>query len=68
MSTHQIVRLGTRPGMPLLPVLRGVVATLRRAGAARRARRHLQGLDDRILRDIGISRWEIGSAVHHDRR
>lgn len=33
----------------------------------RRARRELAGLDDRILKDIGVTRCEIGRIVHYGR-
>jgi len=48
---------GPRP----LPVLVRLGAGLLKAYAARRAARRLQELDDHILRDIGVSRWEIGA-------
>ena len=34
---------------------------------ARRATRHLKGLDDRMLRDIGVSRAEINRMVYGPR-
>ena len=39
----------------------------RAEGAARRAMRELESLDDRTLRDIGISRDQIWHAVRHGR-
>lgn len=55
--------------MLLSPALRGAaaVAAIWRAGAKRRARRRaireLGALDDRTLRDIGLTRSEISAAV-----
>ena len=33
----------------------------------RRATRELESLDDRMLRDIGIARWEINRIVRYGR-
>lgn len=42
-----------------LTVVHAIIARMRKAAAARALRRQLQGLDDAILRDIGISEDEI---------
>ncbi len=43
--------------------LRHMLRTFRNWRAARQAERELYALDDRTLKDIGLSRWEIRSAV-----
>ena len=45
---------------------RSVAAVFERLDAAARARRdiqHLEAFDDRLLRDVGVSRTSIGRAV-----
>lgn len=67
---QQIIQLGSHPAMTLLrtavaafvDTLRG--HTVRRALrhlAARRTEQVLAGLDERALRDLGLSRSEVGS-------
>lgn len=51
-----------------LPALRQMVRVLRNGRAARRAERELHALDDRTLKDIGLTRWEIHSAVRERQR
>ncbi|MEZ5816851.1 MAG: DUF1127 domain-containing protein [Hyphomicrobiaceae bacterium] len=41
----------------------GLAETFREARAAKKARSELMALDDRMLRDIGLDRSEIASAV-----
>ena len=67
MSSHDVIRARARPVPQLLFALRGLADGFVRLRAARRASRHLQGMDDRILRDIGVSRWEIGAGPHDPR-
>jgi uncharacterized protein YjiS (DUF1127 family) len=61
-----------RPGAALLRLAtpgaqRGVMGRLRLAWRQRQARHELEGLDDRMLRDIGVSRGEIGHVVRFGR-
>jgi len=49
-------------------MLRGVLANVRKWRRTRRAERELLSLDDRLLKDIGLCRAEIPSAVRGDRR
>jgi uncharacterized protein HemY len=44
-----------------------MVRAIRKAAESARARRHLQELPDHMLRDIGIGRSEIESAVRFGR-
>ena len=46
-----------------LPALRQAVRAFRKWRAVRRAERELHALDDRTLKDMGIARSEIPSAV-----
>ncbi len=46
-----------------LPALRHMARAFREWRAVRRAERELHALDDRVLKDIGIARSEIHSAV-----
>ena len=45
-----------------------VAARLWREIQLRRATRKLEGLDERMLTDLGISRADIGTVVRHGRR
>jgi uncharacterized protein YjiS (DUF1127 family) len=67
MSSHDVIRAQARQVPQLLFALRGLADGFVRFRAARRASRHLQGMDDRILRDIGVSRWELGARLRDDR-
>jgi uncharacterized protein YjiS (DUF1127 family) len=58
--------LGSNARSPLSIIARMIQAIRRHAEIAR-ARRHLEALPDHMLRDIGIGRSEIGSAVSHGR-
>ena len=51
----------------LLAAPRRVVAALARELAARRAMQALADLDERMLRDIGLDRGQIGYAARHGR-
>ena len=51
----------------LTQFLRGLWEQHRRASLIRRQAWKLQRSDDRILRDIGISRWEIETVVRGGR-
>jgi uncharacterized protein YjiS (DUF1127 family) len=51
-----------------LPALRQMVRSFRTWRAARRAERELHALDDRTLKDIGLTRWEVRSAVRERQR
>jgi uncharacterized protein YjiS (DUF1127 family) len=51
----------------LLAAARRATAAIRSAMAARRAMQALAGLDDRMLRDIGIERSQIKWACRHGR-
>jgi uncharacterized protein YjiS (DUF1127 family) len=42
----------------------GIVAALRQWRERRRATHELQSLDDRLLKDIGITRGDVWAAVH----
>lgn len=71
LTTNQ-ARAMLRQGLGL--VLRGTglwivagMGGILRAMAHHRARRHLHGLDDRLLRDIGIRRDDIDTAVRDGR-
>lgn len=44
--------------LPILPVAKAIAETVGVWLVRARTRRALAELDDRILRDIGISRWE----------
>jgi len=48
-------------------VLRGALANMRKWRRTRRAERELLALDDRLLKDIGLCRTEIPSAVRGER-
>jgi uncharacterized protein YjiS (DUF1127 family) len=53
-----------RPFRPVLPTFGAMVATVERLAERRRQRRALLALDDRMLRDIGLSTadaWQEGS-------
>lgn len=67
MSTKVLTGLGATPApMPQLPLIAWLVAVstkLRARLAHRRAILELSALDDRMLRDIGISRSEIQSVL-----
>ena len=49
-------------------VLRGALANVRIWRRTRRAERELLALDDRLLKDIGLCRAQIPSAVRGDRQ
>lgn len=82
MSTHELPRVDTKlnaiyadllKGQPLAALLatarslRQYLARQIHQRALRSAEAALMALDDRMLRDIGLSRGEIGSAVRHGR-
>ena len=46
---------------------RSIVTAVAREWSARRAVEALASLDDRMLRDIGLERGQIGSVVRHGR-
>ena len=50
-----------------LSVVARMIRAIRRAVETARARRHLEALPDYMLRDMGIGRSEIGSAVRFGR-
>jgi uncharacterized protein YjiS (DUF1127 family) len=60
--TDTPTRTAPRPGP-----LAGLRRRLRRWHAADLAERRLRGLDDHLLRDIGIDRADIGSVVRNGR-
>ena len=64
MTTYLLARRRTGPFHAFLIAL---VAEFRRRHERRRAIIQLSQLSDHQLRDIGISRAEIDSAVHHGR-
>ncbi|MBP1807250.1 DUF1127 domain-containing protein [Rubellimicrobium aerolatum] len=43
----------------LLRALRAALARRRRAAEAKAARRHLDGLPDHLLRDVGVTRFDL---------
>ena len=66
MSTQATILSNARPRAWRdfnLPALRRIVGAVRRWRATRRAERELYVLSDRTLKDMGLSRWEIPSAV-----
>ncbi|MCC2663854.1 MAG: hypothetical protein K0R41_4360 [Geminicoccaceae bacterium] len=64
----------SRPSYPALPGLRlrgdlwrqarAALEAARQRGRLARDRRALQHLDDRLLRDIGLSRADVGEELH----
>jgi uncharacterized protein YjiS (DUF1127 family) len=54
-----------RPGASVVSALSGAWAALSRMSARRRARAALSEFDDRMLRDIGITRMEIEHMVRY---
>ncbi len=54
-----------RPGASFVSALAGIWAHLNRVTARRRARAALSEFDDRMLRDIGITRMEIEHMVRY---
>jgi uncharacterized protein YjiS (DUF1127 family) len=56
------------PGSTFVSALTGLWSVLERARERRRASAALRSFDDRMLRDIGVSRWEIEYMVRHGRR
>jgi uncharacterized protein YjiS (DUF1127 family) len=58
--------VATTARRPLSIVVK-MVRAIRKAAESARARRHLQELPDHMLRDIGIGRSEIESAVRFGR-
>jgi uncharacterized protein YjiS (DUF1127 family) len=53
-----------RAGHRLVTGVAGLVAVLRQWRERRRATHELQSLDDRLLKDIGITRGDVWAAVH----
>lgn len=67
---QQIIHLGSHPAMTLLRMAAAAVVDTLRGQTVRRALRHLAawrteqalaGLDERTLRDLGLSRSDVGS-------
>lgn len=54
-----------RPGASIVSTLTAIWALLSRISARRRARAALSEFDDRMLRDIGITRMEIEHMVRY---
>jgi uncharacterized protein YjiS (DUF1127 family) len=70
MSTPATVWSNARPRVWRdfqLPALQHVVRAFLDRRAIRRAERELFMLDDRTLKDIGLTRWEIHHAVRRRR-
>jgi uncharacterized protein YjiS (DUF1127 family) len=65
-TTSERVEAASNASHPLSVVTRLIQAIKKRIKTAR-ARRHLEALPDYMLRDIGIGRSEIGSAVMYGR-
>ena len=63
MTQQHSVANSITPISTIAKTLRGVVAMFNKFRARRDAVRHLQNLDDHLLRDIGIDRSEIHDAV-----
>jgi len=63
ISAREDARLRLRWTKGIFALLRRVISALRGELEARRAARELSKLDDRMLRDIGISRSEIQQLV-----
>ena len=66
MSSQATILSNTRPRAWRdfnLPALRRIAGVVRHWRATRRAERELYVLSDRTLKDMGLSRWEIPSAV-----
>lgn len=62
LRRRQAVRICAPAGGAILFFARGLVAMLLRCGQAieaRRVRQHLLELDDRLLRDIGLTRADV---------
>ena len=59
---------GAVPGFPAMSIVWKWVAAWLAGRALKAAEIELQALDDRMLKDLGLTRGEIGSALREHRR